>query len=177
MKALKFRRSIYLIVLTALLTQFCAPKATKTITSAKYNEDISAYRAKELEKEADTSMQRAAPILIPAKPNIEPTTHIRAELDSVDRIIVSKSAQIDYVNGYTIQLYSGNDRDQANEVRRQAYELLEDSRPRISYDQPNYKVRIGRYFDRLEANADFKVMKDHFTQAVLIPTKIRIDEE
>lgn len=167
-----------MLVACASLLQFCGPTVSKTVTKASYNEDLSIYRKQYDTKEAkekpnknsDTKTQTVA------KPNVVPVYHIRQELDSVQRIMIAQGQQVRYLDGYTVQIYSGNNRDMANQYKSQAYDLVEDVLPRVSYVQPNYKVKLGEYVDRLEANAHYTIVKSKFPRAVLIPHKINIDD-
>jgi len=117
-----------IITLTSLL-QFCGPSATKSIVSSSYQEDLSIYRddfepvAEETEI-SDTSIEEVV-----IKSDIEPTHGIAAELDSVTQIIIASRKEVKLLDGFTIQLYSGNSRDQANEYKAAAYEMLADTKP------------------------------------------------
>ncbi|WP_162556034.1 SPOR domain-containing protein [Reichenbachiella versicolor] len=167
---------MYPIITIAALLQFCAPKASNTVATASYEEDLSIYRKEYAVKDDNSNTKPVKQEEEFVKPDIEPTNHIREELDSIRQIIIAQSKDTRYVEGWTIQLYSGNNRDKANEYKRRAYELVEGVRPRVSYEQPNYKVRMGQYFDRLEANADYTLVKSNFGRAVLVPFKINIED-
>lgn len=165
------------IVTIATLLQFCAPTASTSTSTAVYEEDLSIYRSsytmEEELKETETSTEE---IYTTPAPYVSPSNDIKAELDTVLYRIKKSRENIKYVDGYSIQLYSGNNRDKANQVKVKTYEVLEDQRPRVSYEQPNYKVRIGEYYSRLEANTDFVTLQKHFSRAVLVPVKIKIEE-
>lgn len=170
---------VFPIVTIVTLLQFCAPTVATTTSSATYEEDLSAYRPTiEAEEESSTEEVTAEPKeeYVATAAYVTPTNDIKAELDTVLYRIKKSREDIQYVDGFSIQLYSGNNRDRANQVKVKTYEVLEDQRPRVSYDQPNYKVRVGEYFSRLEANADFVTLQKHFSRAVLVPVKIKIAE-
>lgn len=177
MRGLNHKYLFFLSCAMAVALQFCAPKATKTVTTASYSEDISIYREAEPEPVFDKITKESVKESSIDKTFIEPTNGIETELDSVNKIIMASKADVRYIDGYTIQLYSGNDRDMANQVRFSAIEVMEESKPIIGYEQPNYKVRVGQYYSRLEAYSDFKAFKEAFRRAVLIPYKIPIEED
>jgi hypothetical protein len=106
------------------------------------------------------------------KPDIEPQNHIKSELDSVLSTIRASRSEIEFLNGFTVQVYSGNNREQANEIKTQVYQAFEEYDPEISYIQPNFKVKIGRFFDRLEANKVYTRVKAEFPKAIVIPERI-----
>lgn len=165
------------IVTIATLLQFCAPTATTLTSSAVYEEDLSVYRPTfEIEDENINEESLDPVVHATTAEYVTPTNDIKAELDTVLYRIKKSRENIQYIDGFSIQLYSGNSRDMANQVKVKTYEVLEEQRPRVSYDQPNYKVRVGEYYSRLEANTDFVTLQKHFSRAVLVPVKIKIED-
>ena len=159
-----------------LFFECCAPKVVKTVTNSGYSEDLSIHR--EQYNSADGDVQNTMQPNELTKPisQVEPKKHIRAELDSVNKIILANSKGIEYIDGYTIQLYSGNNKQKSIDIKRKIYEIEQDYNPRLTYEQPNYKVQVGKYLNRLEANSDLTFLKKKFNRAVLIPTRIKIDQ-
>ncbi|WP_422361356.1 SPOR domain-containing protein [Reichenbachiella sp.] len=168
---------VFPIVTIATLLQFCAPTASTNTSSAVYEEDLSVYRSTySLEEEVVSEETTSEETYLPTVEYVTPTNDIKTELDTVLYRIKKSRKNIKYVDGFSIQLYSGNSRDKANQVKVKTYEVLEDQRPRVSYDQPNYKVRVGEYYNRMEANSDFVTLQQHFSRAVLVPVKIKIEK-
>jgi len=168
---------VFPIVTIVTLLQFCAPTATTSTSSAVYEEDLSIYRPSyEMNDESIDEASSGHIVYTDTEEYITPTNDIKAELDTVLYRIKKSRESIQYIDGYSIQLYSGNSRDKANQVKAKIYGVLKDQRPRVSYDQPNYKVRVGEYYSRLEANTDFVSLQKHFSRAVLVPVKIKIDD-
>lgn len=100
---------------------------------------------------------------------------IKEELDSVNQIIIANNRQTRYEDGFTIQIYTGNDRQAANQAQERALIINPDLTPVISYHQPSYKVKVGEYLDRLEAHAVYEELKKEFPLALLIPERIKIN--
>jgi hypothetical protein len=107
--------------------------------------------------------------------NTLPTGHLKTELDSVNQIIISNNRAQRYVDGYTIQIYTGNDREAATEAMNKAMSIDPQLDPQIQYYQPSYKVKAGQYINRLEAHEVFERLKVEFPLALLIPERIRVD--
>ena len=103
--------------------------------------------------------------------------NIKAELDSVDVIIAERNKSIKYADGFTIQIYTGNDRTEADQASDQARLIFPDMMPQISYYQPTYKVKVGQFTNRLVAHERFEEIKKTFPKALLIPERIRINNE
>ncbi|WP_420582386.1 SPOR domain-containing protein [Reichenbachiella sp.] len=168
---------VFPIVTIATLLQFCAPTASTSTSNAVYEEDLSIYRPSyTLEDETVAAENSTEESYTSTVEYVTPTNDIKTELDTVLYRIKKSRENIKYVDGFSIQLYSGNNRDKANQVKVKVYEVLEEQRPRVSYDQPNYKVRVGEYYSRLEANTDFVTLQNHFSRAVLVPVKIKIGD-
>ncbi len=53
---------------------------------------------------------------------------------------------------YEILLYFGSNRQDASEILNQIYNLkLDTEKAYMIYEQPNYKVRLGKYYSKLQA--------------------------
>lgn len=167
---------VFPIVTIATLLQFCAPTATTSTSPSVYEEDLSIYRPSYTLEDEATEDETPVETYTATAEYVTPSHDIKAELDTVLYRIKKSREDIQYIDGFSIQLYSGNNRDKANQVKVKTYEVLEDQRPRVSYDQPNYKVRVGEYYSRMEANTDFVTLQKHFSRAVLVPVKIKIEE-
>ena len=87
-------------------------------------------------------------------------------LDSLSKDALHKKITI-----YAIQVYIGNNRDEANDARMKVYGLLENEIPRLEYTQPNFRVKVGKYNSRLEANKSLTILKKSFPGALLVPER------
>ncbi|MDQ7916982.1 SPOR domain-containing protein [Mesonia sp. MT50] len=63
---------------------------------------------------------------------------------------------------YKIQLFSGSTLDEANKTRRKFKEKHPNQPASIEYQTPNYKVWVGDFRDRLEAERLFITIKEDF---------------
>ena len=45
----------------------------------------------------------------------------------------------------------------------------------VQYIQPNFRVKTGKYFTRLDAQADYMAIKRYFPGAIVVPDKIPIN--
>lgn len=100
---------------------------------------------------------------------------IKEELDSVNQIIISRNREVRYEDGFTIQIYTGNNRQAANEAKEKALEINPELDPVITYHQPSYKVKVGQYIDRLRAHEVYETLKKEFPLALLIPERVKVD--
>ncbi len=71
-------------------------------------------------------------------------------------------------DSYKIQLFSGN-LDQAKEVKNE-YDSNEDFswKSRMIFETPNYKVWVGHYRNRLEADRALQIILEEFEDALIL---------
>lgn len=160
----------YIIVLMIL----AGCKAT-TVTQqpGSYYEDLSVHRldlSENVNMEIDTTdSQEELGLVIQ-------TGHIKTELDSINRIIIEQNRS-KYWDGFEIQVYNGNSRQLARETLARLKDLYPELDPYMSYYQPNYRVKAGKFFDRLKATRNYEQVKISFPRALLIPGKLQLDYE
>lgn len=135
-----------------------------------YYEDLSSFRPKvKWEQQKRDSAQKAVnQELIPAKHNIN--AKVDSILDSINRFNLTRK----FVDGYTIQIYSGQKRDEALNVQKKLVEENSGYNANIQYQQPKFRVTVGRYFTRIEAQKDLLALKRLFSSASLVPERIMI---
>jgi len=91
-------------------------------------------------------------------------------LDSIDRFNLMRRT----VDGYTIQIYSGQNREDAMNTKKKISTDLPDVTANLQYQQPKFRVTVGRYFSKLEAYQDLTMLRKSFSSAILVPEKILI---
>jgi len=167
--------SILSLLVVLLFTSSCGtvmPGMT-SVKKQSYSEDLSAYRPEiivanealvdslELEQETLANLS-----------SLQITEQLNTVLDSAASYARST---IKYIDGFTIQIYAGDNRTLANEYRINLLRKFPQSKPRMEFEQPNYKVRIGLYYTRLEAQHFFTQINAFFPKAIVIPTRIYTD--
>lgn len=158
-----------LICLCVVLVVGCkSSKKVTSATAATYSEDLSVLRPV-LEVEESPEQSRASEI------EGSPTGHLRAELDSVNQIIIEQNRRQRYVDGHTIQIYTGSDREQAQMALDTVQVYFPELDASMQYHQPNYKVKVGEYVSRLKAHEVFEAVRVYFPLALMLPERIRID--
>ncbi|OIQ29409.1 MAG: hypothetical protein BM564_06855 [Bacteroidetes bacterium MedPE-SWsnd-G2] len=76
------------------------------------------------------------------------------------------------VNLLTIQVYSGN-RTDAQEIRDELNKSEMDFPVSLKFETPNYKVWIGNFTTRLEADRALVIVKEDFPNAFILKPKIK----
>jgi hypothetical protein len=103
------------------------------------------------------------------KPVMTVNEKVNFVLDSIDRLNLLRKV----VPGYTIQVYSGLNSEEARSTKRRLQEEL-DMHADMQYMQPKWRVRVGNYFTTLDAQKDLVRMKRYFPNAILVPESIPI---
>jgi hypothetical protein len=92
-------------------------------------------------------------------------------LDSIDRFNLTRR----FVEGFTIQIYAGQKREEALNTTSKMSESISDLKANpIQYQQPKFRVTVGKYFTKLEAQKDLLRLKRIFSGAILLPERIMI---
>lgn len=139
-----------------------------------YEEDLSVHRSLQDLPEPDEPSPSRPSGTTPEQP-VTVSNDITEELDRLSQRVAEKNKSIKTIPGFTIQVYSGNSRDMANQVRRRVWDVLPDTQPEIKYQQPIYKVQVGQFTERLQAQKTFAMLKKEFPSALIIPDRIQIN--
>ncbi|MFZ5999871.1 MAG: SPOR domain-containing protein [Bacteroidota bacterium] len=136
-----------------------------------YQEDLSAIRPR-FEPSKDSLYNNGTGQV--QKPDLPATrtvnTKVDAVLDSLNKLNVLRK----FVDGFTIQIYSGQNREEANNTKKKMTEEFADMKADLQYLQPKFRVKTGNYFTRLEAQKDLLRLKRGFPNAILVPERIPI---
>lgn len=171
-------RSVIYILGMAIMAYACSPSTTGGSTSNKrkkqaddaYYEDLSALRPDyELptEDSDNTVVIKNENITYP-EPSNDITAPLTITLDSIDRL----RDNINFVDGYTIQVYSGTSSADAKLTRGKLKSIDADFRASLKYEEPNFKVKVGQFYTRLEAQDMYSRIREHFPKSIIIPERI-----
>jgi len=78
-----------------------------------------------------------------------------------------------FFQGYRIQIYSGNNKEDANKVKSDFYSKFPAMRCYLNYQQPYYKLRVGDYDDQESAKLDTRKLAKHYPSSFLVPDEVR----
>jgi len=73
-----------------------------------------------------------------------------------------------------VQIYTGTSREEATKARNRSYARFPDVTPHFDYTQPNFRVRVGDFLDRLEAQRVYAGLLAEFPNALIVPDRIEI---
>ncbi len=157
------------IAILTVLSMLSACKTTQTTQAVStpastYKEDLSVWR--QVVRKTDTTVVTEA--------LVEPTGHIKMELDSITNMMIRTNAQPRVEQGYTIQVYNGSSREEATKVLGKMRISFPELESEITYFQPDFRVKSGQFLDRVLAYESFQKVRKEFREALLIPEKIKV---
>ena len=146
--------------------------STQTSTSSGgYKEDLSIYRKQYAEVTVATQEKDSVPPII----DVIPMHHVNVRLDSIlDTLTVMNWPRT--IEGFAIQVYTGPSREDANLAKSKVYRLIPEARPKLVFDQPNFKVKVGMFYSRLEAYEIYARLKVGFSNVIIVPERFPINK-
>ena len=135
-----------------------------------YHEDLSKLRPK-IEQAGDNDFNKKDSLIekpVAITPTKTVNARVNAVLDSIDLFNLMRN----YIDGYTIQIYSGQKREEAMNTKKKMQEEVPDLIATLQYQQPKFRVTVGKYFSKLEAQRDLLILRKKFSAAILVPEKI-----
>lgn len=166
---------VFISLLLALVFFSCAKKNIPTANSnqssnAEYSEDLTEFRAMLNESNENGNVENATPkIELTSQP-----LYINEKVDAIIDRKAEKNRAIKYANGYRIQLYVGRDRKTLEETKAFASQAYPNLTPYLTFSLPIYKLKIGDFLTKPDAERLLNQLKDQFPDAILVSEKIDI---
>ena len=133
-------------------------------------EDLSLYRPKF--KSASESELQSVKTSTTATSDVP--LHVNKRLDAILDTIAMRNKSVKFANGFRIQIYVGNDRKSADDAKIYTYQKYPEIYPYLSYQQPIYKVKIGDFLSRMDAERYYSDIKDLYPSAMILPDRVEI---
>ncbi|WP_299755636.1 sporulation protein [uncultured Pontibacter sp.] len=160
------------LVLLLLVGSSCAPSKGKgrvgseakagTGKADRVVEDLSQYRPKY--EVADTEPMA----------RIEPTQHNNEQVAVLMDTVASVNKNIKYAQGYRILAYNGSQRQTVMNLRKAIIYRVPDVQDYLTYQQPNFRLMVGDFFSRVEAQQVLNQINDLIPNAQIVQDKINI---
>lgn len=162
-----YRRPSLLALVLALTA--CTSLAQK---NKPYHEDLSKLHPK-VEMPDDRTARKDS-VIKNEFLNVTPARTVNAKVNSVLDSLDLFNLMRKYIDGFTIQIYSGQKREDAMNTKKKLMEEVPDLNANLQYQQPKFRVTVGKYFTRLEAQRDLLTLRRKFSAAILVPEKIPV---
>ena len=95
-------------------------------------------------------------------------------LDSLIEKVKETNSIHKTIKGYRIQLFSGTERNNANEVKTRFLKLYPEFNAYLLYNQPYYKIRVGNFRTRLDAEVAYQKIKNVFDECIIVSDNIAL---
>ncbi|MCC3157685.1 sporulation protein [Hymenobacter sp. 15J16-1T3B] len=149
-----------------------APDTTRPATTAgratQPAEDLSKYRPK--------FSPPPAPKPLTGKTFVTPTASVNALIDQRLRDQAYTNQNVKYTSGYRIQAYVGLERDEAMAIRRAVISRYPEETDYVVFKQPIYRLFIGDYPTRLDAERAMLRIRPLAPKAELQPAQVLINK-
>jgi len=140
-----------------------------------YEEDLSLYRPKfKSANESTPQTSESQPIQATKTTFSDSPLHVNKRLDAILDTIAMRNKSVKFTNGFRIQIYVGNDRKSADDAKIYTYQKYPELYPYLSYQQPIYKVKIGDFLSRMDAEKYYSDLKDLYPSAMILPDRVEI---
>ena len=164
-------RKYGIVMLAAVMCYGCSRKAVTTATTEEYSEDLShtipdVEIIVEPEEELVETVDRA--------PFRTPELDVTEDLDEVLDSITTINKNLPYLR-YTVMVHNSNSRNDAEEARKDVFRVMPDAKPKLQFISPSYIVKVGDFYDQLEAYQTLVKLKRQFPNAVIIPEQVYIE--
>ena len=172
------KQAYFVVPVIAVWLMSCASPKSATVSSSQgsgYSEDLSMWRPKAeaaTNNTANATNNASEPRQTQyVEPKHAVNTKLDAVLDSINRYHVSR----EFIDGFTIQIYAGMKREDALNAKKNLATTLPNVPSEVEYSQPNFRVKAGRYYSRIDAQKDYLSIKKYFPTAIVIPDKVPIN--
>ena len=77
--------------------------------------------------------------------------------------------------GYRVQIYSGSSRSEAYGAQARFKKVYQDLNTYLSYEQPNYRVKVGDFTSRSQAQALMNQLRKNFSAVFIFTETVNIE--
>jgi len=169
----------FIYALTACAGSRPAVSGRSSTDYNSYNEDLAITRpvyapapTAPVSRPATTAPVRK-PEPAPVKPgSTADVLTVNRRLDSVLDTLANRNRSIRYAPGYRVQVYVGTQRQKVEETKLLIYQNFPELSPYLTYAQPTYKLKVGDFMRRIDADRYYSSIKQLIPSAQLQPDKV-----
>lgn len=115
----------------------------------------------------------ATPRLDTLPRRVRTTVLVAPALRSLIQRYVEHHASLTVIEGFRIQVFSGTNREAAARARAEAQQYLPTREVVAFFDRPYFKVRVGDFYSRAEADRALREVRIWFSGAFVVPDQVR----
>ena len=174
-----------LFILTGCASSRPTTSGRNTVDYNSYNEDLSSVRPVYNSPSAGTppTNRPVSPVTTTPVPRKTDTRrpnapmealHINRRLDMVLDTIAAQNRSIRYAPGFRVQVYVGTQRQEVDATRLLITQNFPELSPYLSYNQPTYKLKVGDFMRRIDAERYYSSIRRLVSSAQLQADKVDI---
>ncbi len=137
-----------------------------------YSEDLSEFRDL-LDAESEVEDRSISEKNNRPKQTTEPL-YVNDKIEAVLVKRAEKNKGIKFANGFRIQVYVGRERKEVDDAKVFVYQNFPNLNPYLTYNLPIYKLKIGDFLTKTDAERILNQLKDNFPEAVILAEKIDV---
>jgi hypothetical protein len=103
-----------------------------------------------------------------------PALNVNRQLDAVLDTLSLQNRSIRYAPGFRIQVYVGTQRQEVDAMKALIAQNFPELNPYLSYNQPTYKLKIGDFMRRIDAERYYTSVKQLIRSAQLQGDKVDV---
>ncbi|XZF16440.1 SPOR domain-containing protein [Chitinophagaceae bacterium MMS25-I14] len=89
--------------------------------------------------------------------------------------VIQPKAYIRSSRGFRVQIYNGNDRNSATQIKLDFMRRFPGVRTYMTYVQPQFLVKVGNYHTRAEAQKMYKQVSQLYNPCMIVPDIVEIN--
>ena len=146
--------------------------------SPQYSEDLSGYRKAykpetSNDKPAVISEEKEFVEVIQENKSMMINDTLAFLTDSVSSLRLAHNQ----IQGYSILVHNGTNHEEAVRIKGELLMNFPDEYSELLYQQPFFRVKIGKFYDQLNAYGLLEKVKELFPKAIIVPSSFKIVEE
>ena len=168
---------LWAILPAIVMISGCSKRTTTSSSGGDYREDLAAVRPRyeyvepviktpETRKEPKSSGTTTA--------TTDKPLYVNKKLETALDTLAKQNKSIRYINGFRIQIYVGNVRQEADEAKSYVYQAFPDLNPYVSYSQPTYRVKVGDFMYRSDAEQYLETIREKYASAMILADRVDI---
>jgi hypothetical protein len=164
---------IFFLVIAVVFSTACAPSTGKG--SARETTDAKAGKKEKVAE--DLSLYRPTYAIPDAAPATRvPSNHVNEKVAILMDTVASVNKNIKYAQGYRILAYNGSERQTVMNIRKSIISRMPEIKDYLTYQQPNFRLKIGDFFNRVEAQQVLNRISDIVPNAQIVQDQININK-
>ncbi|NIJ55969.1 SPOR domain-containing protein [Dyadobacter arcticus] len=168
---------LWTLQLGIIIISGCSKKSVVSSSSSEYREDLAAVRPRY--DYVEPSFEKSETPTAPKANNIPKTNpdrplYVNKKLETVLDTLAKHNKSIRFINGFRIQIYVGNVRQEADGAKSYIYQAFPDLNPYVSYSQPTYRVKVGDFMYRSDAEQYLELIREQYSSALILADRVDI---